>query len=144
MPKPFAASITVAPLRTSVSLPSMVSFGMSGGLSLAEGRRGRIPWLGDHAALVIDVVLEFAAEMLDEALHRQRGGVAQRADGAPGDVVGDVVEQREVLHPAEAVLDAVHHAVQPASALAAGRALAAGLLEIKVRQALERAHHARA
>ena len=39
-------------------------------------------------------------------------------------------------------LDAVHHAVQPAGALAARRALAARLLEVEVRQALEAAHHA--
>src|SRR3977135_1227278 len=97
MPRPLTASITVAHVVTSVSLPSMVSFGMSGGLSLAKGRRGRIPRLGDHAALVIDVVLEFTAEMLDEALHRQRGGVAQRADGAPGDVVGDSAQQLRAL-----------------------------------------------
>jgi hypothetical protein len=36
----------------------------------------------------------------------------------------------------------MHHAVQPAGALAAGRALAAGLLVIEVGQALERLHHA--
>src|SRR5215467_2721580 len=142
MPRPFAASITVAPLRTSVSLPSMVTFGISGGLSLAKRRRGRIPRLGHHAALVIDVVLELAAEMLDEALHRQGGGVAERADGAPGDVVGDVDQQVEVLVLSLAVLDAVDHAVEPAGSLAAGRALATGLLEVEIRQALERLDHA--
>src|SRR6267378_4710734 len=87
---------------------------------------------GDEAPFVLDVVHELVAEVLDEALHRQRRGVAERADGAPGDVVGDVVEEREVLHAAEALLDAVHDAIQPAGALAAGRALAAGLLEIEV------------
>src|SRR5882724_440041 len=117
MPRPFAASITVAPFLTSVSLPSMVSLGTSGGLSLAKRRRGRIPRLGHHAALVVDVVLEFAAEMLDEALHRQRGGVAERADGASGDVVGDVDQQIEVLALSLAVLDPVDHAVEPAGAL---------------------------
>src|SRR4051812_2573249 len=79
----------------------------------------------DKAALVLDVVHELVAEVLEEALHRQRRGVAQRADGAAGDVVGNVIEEREVFHAALAVLDAVHHAVEPAGALAAGRALAA-------------------
>ena len=41
-----------------------------------------------------------------------------------------------------AVLDPVDDAVQPAGALAARRALAAALLEIEVRQALEATHHA--
>ena len=34
------------------------------------------------------------------------------------------------------------HAVQPAGAFAAGRALAAGFLEVEIRQPLQRAHHA--
>ena len=38
------------------------------------------------------------------------------------------VEQVEVLVPALAVLDAVDHALQPAGAFAARRALAAGLV----------------
>src|SRR5690349_4581127 len=99
MPRPFAASITVAPLRTSVSLPSIVSFGMSGGLLLREAGRCRVAGLGRHATLAVDVVLELRSEVLDEALHRQRGRVPERADGAPGDVVGDVDEQVEVLVP---------------------------------------------
>src|SRR5580765_1587518 len=123
MPRPLAASITVAPLRTSVSLPSMVSFGISGRRPVRQARGGGIAALRHHAALVIDVILEFRAEMLDEALHRQRRRVAQRADGASGDVVGDVHEEVEVLVLSLAVLDAVHHAVKPAGALATGRAL---------------------
>src|SRR3954452_22605724 len=99
---------------------------------------------GDEAPLVLNVVHELVAEMLEEALHRQRRSIAERADGASGDVVGDVVEKREVFHAPLAVLDAVHHAIEPARALAARGALAAGLLEIEVRQALERTHHARA
>src|SRR5262252_73855 len=142
MPRPFAASITVAPLRTSVSLPSIVTLGMSGGLLLRKGRPGRVAGLGREAALVVDVMLKLGPEMLDEALYRQRRRVAERADRAPGDVVGDVDQQVEVLVPALPVLDAVHHAIQPARAFAAGRALPAGFLEVEVRQALERLHHA--
>ena len=43
-----------------------------------------------------------------------------------------VREQREVFHPPLPFLDAVHHAVEPAGAFAARRALAARLLVIKV------------
>src|SRR5262245_59433695 len=124
MPAWLAASMMVAPSATSICFPSMlISRGMVA-----------LDVVGDEALLVLDVMHELAAEMLDEALHRQRRGVAQRADGAPGDVVGDILEQRQVLHAALPVLDPVHHAVEPAGALAARRALAAGLLEIEVRE----------
>ena len=46
----------------------------------------------------------------------------------PCDVVGDAIQQVEVLLRPCAVLDAVDHAVQPAGAFAARRALAAGFL----------------
>src|SRR5437868_6594117 len=95
-----------------------------------------------EAALMLDVVYELVAEMLDEALHRQRGRVAERTDRAAGDVVRHVVEEVEVLHAPCAVLDAVHDAVEPARALAAGRALAARFFKIKIREALERPPHA--
>src|SRR5206468_8518451 len=122
--------ITVAPWRTSVSLPSTVTLGM--GLFTTRGDtspraplyqrsyslcrlpngnagRGGISGYRHHAALVVDVILEFAAEVLDEALHRQCRRVAQCADRAPGDVVGDVGEEVEILVPPFAVLDPVHH-----------------------------------
>src|SRR5512144_1089623 len=101
-----AASITVLPLGTWTGLPSTSRFSMR--CALHVGR--------DDARPVVDVMLELGAEVLDEALHRQRGGVAQRADGAPGDVVGDVVQHVEVRARALAVLDPVHHAVEPAGA----------------------------
>src|SRR5438552_2660806 len=125
MPRPLAASITVAPAWTSVSIPSIVTLGMgSGRPALRRARRRRVSArLADHAAFVVDVVLELVAEVLDEALDRQRRRVAQRADRPAGDVVGDVREEIEILLPSLAVLDAVHHPVEPARALAAGRAL---------------------
>src|SRR5688572_22528638 len=109
------ASMTVAPSGTSICLPS---------ISISRGM-GALQVVRDQALLVLDVMDELVAEVLDEALHRQRRGVAQRADGAPGDVVGDVGQQLEVLHAALAVLDAVHHPVEPAGALAARGALPA-------------------
>src|ERR1044071_7746915 len=79
-----------------------------------------------QTALMFDVVHKLVAEMLDEAFHRQRRGVAEGADRAAGDVVGDVVEERQVLHAAAALLDAMHDPVEPAGALAAGRPPARG------------------
>ena len=48
------------------------------------------------AQVVLDVVRELVAEVLEHALHRHRRGIAERADGAALDVVGHRVEQRQV------------------------------------------------
>src|SRR5690349_7444121 len=87
-----------------------------------------------QAELMFDVVLELSAEMLDEALHWQRRGIAQRADGASRDVVGHRNQLLEIFASAFAVLDALHHAIQPTGAFAARRALAARFLEVKERE----------
>src|SRR3977135_3468372 len=103
MPSLFVASITVAPFATSTGLPSTSIFSMAGQ-----------SYVGRHeASLVVDVVLEFVAEMLDEALHRQRPGRPQRADRAPRDIVGHRRQPVEVFVAALSVFDAVHHAPEP-------------------------------
>src|SRR5215468_3452761 len=119
-----AASMMVLPLSTWTLRPSISTF--------TGGRGSDI--VRDQALLVVDVVLELVAEMLDEALHWQRRGVAQRADRPAGDVVGDVHEHVEVLASTLAALDAVDHAPQPSRPFAARRALAAGLGEVEIRQ----------
>src|SRR5947207_1901527 len=81
----------------------------------------------DLGGLVLDEVDELVAEVLDHRAHRHRRCVAERADGAALDVVGDGVQQFDVFHPALALRDAVDHAPQPAGAFATGRALAAAL-----------------
>src|SRR5690242_366164 len=101
MPSLFAASITVLPCGTCTARPSTSMFS----IFVSDIR-------GDETLLVLDVVLELAAEMLDEALHGQRRGIAERADRAALDVVGNVGQQIEILGPAVAVLDAVHHPPQ--------------------------------
>jgi hypothetical protein len=63
-------------------------------------------------------------------------------DGATLDAVGDRVEERQVRGLAVPVADAVDHTPQPAGALATRRALAAGLLVIKVGQPKQRLHRA--
>src|ERR1035437_521248 len=129
IPSALAASITVAPFCTSICLPSISSFGMSfsGRLLDSSAPRSEITaGNAHHAMLVVDVILEFVAEGVEETLHRQRRRIPEGADGAPGDVVGYVGEQVQVFLPTLAVLYAVHHAVHPAGAFAAGRALATG------------------
>src|SRR4029450_9708480 len=103
--------MTVLPLLTCTGLPSTSRF--------------TIAICGSHvvrhqASLVVDVILELVAKVLDEAFHRQRRGVAERADRAPGDVVRHRHQYVEVLVPPLAVLDAIDHAPQPSRAFAAG------------------------
>src|SRR5215212_3009161 len=81
--------------------------------------------------LVLDVVLEFVPVVLDERAHRHRRCVSQRADRTPLNVVRDIVEQIQILGLAAAVLDAIHHTVEPTGAFAAGRALAARFLVVE-------------
>src|SRR5512135_315230 len=122
MPSWCAASMTELPGATWVAFPSISRFS-----------RGRASDIRRHqAALVVDVVLELVAEVLDEALHRQRRRVAERAYRAAGDVVGGRDEHLEILASSLAVLDAVDHAPQPAGAFPAGRALTARLGEVEV------------
>jgi len=74
---------------------------------------------------VFDVMLKLIAEMLDERAYRHGRSVTEGADRAALDIVGDVVQQREIFRFPAAVLDAIDHAVEPACAFPAGRALAA-------------------
>src|SRR6056297_3913380 len=97
-------------------------------LAVRYGSRGpAVVVLDDAPALVLDHVFEFVAEVFQEALHRPRGGVAQRADGVSLDLVGHVEEPVQIARRRLALEHAGQHAVQPARALPAGRALAAGL-----------------
>src|SRR6202158_2189615 len=82
------------------------------------------------------------AEMLEETLHRPGRGVAEPADGVTFDAIGQVEQQIQLLAPCLPVENALERAVEPAGALAAGRALAAGLRHIEARQALVFAYHA--
>src|SRR5215470_16067909 len=104
MSSAFAASITVLPGATCTFRPSISR--------LSIGRASDI--VRHQAFLVIDVVLELVAEVVDEALHRKRRGVAERADRATGDVVGNRHQQVEILVAALALLDAIDDAPQPA------------------------------
>src|SRR4249919_1094765 len=112
MSSAFAASITVLPGATSTFLPSISRFSI--------GWNSHVRW--HETLLVVDMVLEFGAEVADKALHRQRGGIAQRANRAPGDVIGHGQQEIEVLVPAFTTLYPVHDAPQPARAFAARRA----------------------
>src|SRR5215471_1398105 len=133
MPSWFAASMTVLPFGTCTARPSISMFSMS---------CGRSDVLGNNALLVMDVMLEFAPEVLDEAFHGERRRIAERADRPALDVVRDGIQKIEILEASLAILDALHHAIQPARALTARRALPARLLEVEIREPHQALHHA--
>src|SRR3990172_4857283 len=148
MPAWWAACITVLPSATSSFLPS-ISISNINSVSPAThdaplacdsgrgvGGEGSQRFhlsnvVSNQALLMVDVILELVAKMVDERAHRHCRRVTQRADGASLDVVGNVVQEIEVFRLAAARLDAVDHAIQPAGAFAARRALAARFLLIK-------------
>src|SRR5512143_3378297 len=120
MPSLVAASITVLPFGTCTALPSISMFSIEDSCDRIACRS----YVRRNDALpVLDVVLELAAEVLDEALHRQCCRVAERADRPSRNVVRDRGEDIEILRAPLAVLDAVDHPPHPARSLAAGRAL---------------------
>src|SRR5689334_22221175 len=112
MPSRFAASMIVLPSGTSSFWPS---------ISKSRGMASDV--IRHETLLVLDVVFEFRAVVFDERAHRHRGRISERTDRATLNVVGDLIEQIEVLQPAFPVLDAVDHAVEPSGALATRRAL---------------------
>src|SRR3546814_16165950 len=74
--------------------------------------------------------------MAQEALHRPRRGLAESADGVAFDLPGRGAQHLQVVHSGMSVDDAGQHAVHPAGALVARRALAAAFLEVEARGAL--------
>src|SRR5579884_2963130 len=115
----------ISPLRAFIGTP-FTSILTNSSLMLVRvlrgSRRDRPLLLDDAAAAVVDHVLELVPVVLEEALHRPRRGVAERADRVPLDVVRHIDEQRELLAAALAGEDPLEEPVEPASALAAGRA----------------------
>src|ERR1035441_3460519 len=85
------------------------------------------------ASILITCGFEFAAVLCDEGFHRPCGGFAKRANCFTVDVIGDVPQQIHVFGTTVALLDAVEHLLHPQRAFAAGRALAARLVRVKLR-----------
>ena len=83
------------------------------------------------------------AEMADQSLDRPGRGIAQRADRVALDLAGDLLQHVDFLDPRLAAHQALHDAIHPARALAAGRALAAALMHVEVREAADRLDHDR-
>src|SRR5690606_22162116 len=124
--------ISISPLRASMGTPFTSILTVSSLMSvMPSASRRDVQVLDDAASAVIDHVLEFVPEVLQEALHRPRGGVAERADRVSLDLVRDVDQHVEIRASAFTVDDSAQHAVHPARALAARGALAAGLRRVE-------------
>src|SRR5512139_3352542 len=108
----------MAPLRALTGTPS-TSMLTSSSLIPSCRAAARL----DDAVAVLDVMLELVPEMSDEALHRPRRRVAERADGVAFDVVGDADEHVDVFFAPLPREDPLQRAVEPAGAFAARRAL---------------------
>src|SRR5450830_7667 len=102
--------------------------------------RSDISW--HRAVFVLDVILKFFAEILDECTYRHCRRITQRTDRAALDVIGNRVQHIEVFQLAVTVFDTFDHAVHPASAFAAWRTLTAGLFVVEVSQTQQRLDHA--
>src|SRR5262245_7275094 len=133
MPRRSAAWMTVTPSSTSMLRPSISTVGMGSTL-----RRLRPEGTPSER----DVLLELGTELVDEGPRRHRRAVGEGADGVPLDVVGDAQEELHVPRNGAALLESAQHAIEPARALPAGRALPARLVVEECDHVVERPHHA--
>src|SRR5215468_397664 len=108
----------------------------------ASGRARSLTVGHQTSSAVVDHVFELVPVVLEEALHRPRRGIAEGADGVPFDAIRHIEEQAEFFAPRLTCEHALQHAVHPAGALPARRALATGLRHVEPRDAFEYAHHA--
>src|SRR6202041_1675394 len=129
------------PLRAFKGTPLTSILTVSSAITLSRDGRAAVQVRGafrDGSSLVLDHVLEFGFEMLQEALHRPGGCIAQGANGVSFDAIGHVEQKAQILAAPLAGDDPLEHAVQPARAFPAGRALTTGLRHVEARQPLQR------
>src|SRR5215204_4466873 len=109
-------------------VPSRVSSG-----SRRSGRRQSVL---NMTVATRDPAAEVFGKLLDGRLYGPRGGVAERAETLPLDVVHDVQEELRVVGATFTRLDALEDLDQPVGALAAGSAPAARLVLVELGQVL--------
>src|SRR5262245_56913247 len=126
------------PAGTSTAWPSTVSFGI--GPSLGEDASGSRPAVGarppcrprpDVTGAVADVVVELRPELLDVRDVRPDRPVVKGANRAAHAPAGDVHDRVRVLGNDLPGKDPAGDLVDPAGALAAGRALPARLVGVE-------------
>src|SRR5512144_2361446 len=87
----------VRPAGTSASLPSIVSFGTS------RPSRRLFP---TQTVVLANSAFELRPEVPDQSLDRPGGGIAQRADGMPVDLAGDLIQHVDLFAPRPTVAHA--------------------------------------
>src|SRR5665647_5983 len=127
MPSLSAASIIVVPWSTSSSTPSICICNM-----IYSASRLSI----NHGLAMLDVIFKLWPEVFDKAQYRHRRSIPQRANGTAGNIVADISQQSQIFHLALPFNNALDHAIEPAGAFTARRALTAGFFEAKVRKPL--------
>src|SRR5262249_30904379 len=83
-------------------------------------------------------------EVADQTLDWPGSGIAEGADGVALDLPGHLFQDVDFLDPRLALHQALHDAIHPARTLAAGRALAAALMHVEMREPADRGHRGRA
>src|SRR5215470_6234245 len=84
-------------------------------------------------AVIVDAPLDLMAEMADQALHGPSRALAERADGMALDLGRDLHQHVDLALVRAAFRHAAEHPPHPTHALAAGRALAAALVLVEIR-----------
>src|SRR5580658_10951332 len=97
---------------------------------------------GMVGALAVEMIFELVAPFLDDAHRGQRGGVSERAEGAPENVLRKLGDQRNIFLSAGTCVEPVEQFLEPRGAFAAGDAPAAGFVRIEMHDAAGDVHHA--
>src|SRR5579885_22587 len=90
--------------------------------------------------ILIDALFDFAAEMADQALHRPRRRVAEGANRVTLNLPRDFEQLIDFALLRTSFDHAREYPPHPTGALAAGRALAAGLVLVEIGDARDRIH----
>src|SRR3984957_9129119 len=98
-------------------------------------RRGEHRLAVRIGCILVDAPLDLGSEMGDEPLNRPGCGVAEGANRMPFDLLGDVQQHVDLAFLRATLNHALHDAPHPSGAFATGRALAAALMLVEIRQA---------
>src|ERR1700722_18217046 len=126
---PFLA-VTSRPSSVKVCVPSSLPLDARASVGLpvlAVSVKGTPPFLHVHQELVAEHADARRDGRRDRRSENADGGLLRRPGHAGRDVVAQVHEEVQIFLAPVAILNSVHDPLQPARALAAGRALAARL-----------------
>ena len=90
--------------------------------------------LGVLCLVAVDAVFDLLSKVADEALDGPGGRVAEGADRMAFDLIGELFEHVNLSEVRVADLHPLEHVDHPTGAFAAGRALAAALVLVEVRE----------